>query len=120
MEVSEAWKALTAAARAYAAAEHQVTQQALADAAIEYAKARWSRSAGVKRQVEQATTKREVSAPFGRHKGKPLSEVPDADLQWLRDRVEDSLADAERARWRQQNRDLLVAIEAELTRRGAT
>ena len=57
-----------------------------------------------------------MTVPFGRDKGKRLSEVD--DLSWLRRVVGKSVDDEAKQRFRAQNVALLDAIEAEIGRRG--
>lgn len=58
-----------------------------------------------------------VTVPFGRCKGQPIEEVNDTDLEWVRDRVFESITDPDKARWKSANTTLLAAIEAELETR---
>lgn len=57
--------------------------------------------------------------PFGRSKGRPIAGASLADLQWVGERVAQSVADPSRARYREQDEKLLAAINAELERQGA-
>lgn len=58
----------------------------------------------------------DMMVPFGRDKGKRLSEVD--DLSWLRRVVGKSVDDEAKQRFRAQNIALRDAIEAEIGRRG--
>lgn len=57
----------------------------------------------------------EETVPFGRDKGKKLSEVN--DLSWLHRVVTENVNDPGKERWRAKNQELLDAIDAELARR---
>ena len=55
--------------------------------------------------------------PFGRSKGKMLSECDDRDLAWLANAVGENIRDPERERFRSQNEKMLAAINAEIAHR---
>jgi hypothetical protein len=56
-------------------------------------------------------------ARFGRHKDAPLRDLPTPDLRWYADQLVKSVADPEKARWRQSNEADLAAARAELAHR---
>lgn len=60
----------------------------------------------------------EMVAPFGRSRGKKLTEMPDDDLKWLADKIKESVEDPEKAKWRKKNEQLLAALREEYKRRG--
>jgi len=60
----------------------------------------------------------EPTLPFGRSKGKRVSEAADEDLRWIIGALEKSIADPEKARYRASNETLRDAAVDELTRRG--
>jgi hypothetical protein len=55
--------------------------------------------------------------PFGRNKGLPIEGADPRDLHWLRSAIKSTLDDPERARWRETNAAILIAVDAELARR---
>jgi hypothetical protein len=59
----------------------------------------------------------ELTAPFGKQKGQPLSALEDANLTWLRDAVAKSIADPEKAKYKPNNQRLHAACESEIKRR---
>ncbi len=74
--------------------------------------------AGLKRDApEDATHDRAMSFKFGNGKGKPLSELADADVQWYRTAIKRDLADPTN-KYGAQNTIALAALEAELRFRG--
>lgn len=54
-----------------------------------------------------------VIAPFGRSKGKPISDISDDDLNWLIGAVSGSVEDPSKANFRAKNEDLLAALDNE-------
>jgi len=62
-----------------------------------------------------ATSAGDFEVPFGRDKGKRISEV--SDLSWLRGVLERDLADGSKERFHDKARGQLAAIDAELARR---
>lgn len=58
-----------------------------------------------------------IKIPFGKAKGLSVEEAQTSDLAWLRTTIEKSIADPEKARWRDNNQRLLDAITGELTAR---
>lgn len=59
----------------------------------------------------------EKPIPFGRSKGKKLSEAADDDLAWLLRSMQESVADPEKAKWKAGNEAWVKAIESEQARR---
>jgi hypothetical protein len=57
-------------------------------------------------------------ASFGRNKGKPLSTLNDRDLLWLAGALQTSIADPEKAAYRQKNMADRAAVVAVLASRG--
>jgi hypothetical protein len=55
--------------------------------------------------------------PYGRSKGRKLSDAPDDDLAWLLRSMQESVADPEKAKWKAGNEAWVKAIEAEQARR---
>jgi len=60
---------------------------------------------------------RAVLAPFGRSKGKPITDIDDNDLAWLTKAIGESVADPEKAKFKAKNQKLLDALVAEGKRR---
>jgi hypothetical protein len=58
-----------------------------------------------------------VVAPFGRSKGKPITDIDDGDLSWLTDTVAKSITDKDKAKWKAKNETLLAALKDERKRR---
>lgn len=58
-----------------------------------------------------------IVVPFGRDKGKPITEVDDACIQWLADAVKNSIDDPSKAKWKDKNQAMLDALRAEYKRR---
>lgn len=56
-------------------------------------------------------------APFGRGKGKPITELDDGDLEWLAKAVKKSVEDPAKAKWRTKNEALYQACRDEWSRR---
>jgi len=59
----------------------------------------------------------EVIAPFGKQKGKPLSELNDENLQWLAEAVKKSVEDPTKEKWKAKNQALVEACREEYKRR---
>jgi hypothetical protein len=59
----------------------------------------------------------QVTVRFGRHKGAPLSELPDEDLEWYRDQIQQSIEDPGKARWRRSNLYHLRQVDEHLRER---
>ena len=60
----------------------------------------------------------EVFPPYGRSKGAPVSGATKGDLEYYASGCRRSLEDESKSRWHEKERQLLVAIEAELARQG--
>ncbi len=58
----------------------------------------------------------DFNVPFGRDKGKKISEVP--DLSWLREAISKTLNDPSKDRFHEKARGEVAAIDEEITRRG--
>lgn len=78
---------------------------------VEYQKG--GRGGGSKAQTPHA----ERELPFGRAKGKKLSEAEESDLKWLRERMVASVADPEKAKYKADNEAWVKAIDEEVARR---
>lgn len=52
--------------------------------------------------------------PFGRSKGTPIGEATVKDLEWVCNALKEKLDDADKARYRAKNAELIEAIEKEL------
>lgn len=81
-------------------------------AANEYAFACWLAAVG---RAEAPAAK--VLFSFGRAKNRSPAETNTAQLEWYRDALRESVADAAKARWRVSNEEMLAAVEAELALR---
>ena len=68
-------------------------------------------------QARNESFEPEATVPFGKHKGKRLSEVPTKDLQWLHDATAENVADPAKARFKAKNEADLRAMQRELERR---
>ena len=55
---------------------------------------------------------------YGRSKGMPIVGASMQDLEFYSSGARRSIADPEKSRWHDKERDLLAAIEAEITRQG--
>lgn len=121
MTLDEARKILTTAARSWSEGDplDNVTLRELCNAACEYARVRESLRPTRAAAKPEPTHDRDAILPFGRSKGLPVSEAPLNDLSWIRDRIEESVDDPTKARWRESNERLLEAIEGELDFRSA-
>ena len=89
------------------------TLTALCKAAAEYAEARLA-SAKQREPQSFARPKAGVLVPFGRAKGMDVTEASKDDLEWVADKITNSIADATKERWRESNIKQLAAIRAEL------
>lgn len=87
-----------------------INQRALCEAAQMYAKAFWTVRAPPKPERQQSA----VVIPFGRSKGKSISECDAKDLQWVLGAVEKSIDDPAKERFRAKNSELAEAIRGEL------
>jgi hypothetical protein len=58
-----------------------------------------------------------IILPFGRSKGKTLKKGATDDLEWMVDRLKESVADETKSKWKENNEVLLAAIQAELATR---
>lgn len=105
-----------------AAAGEPVDTHRLCEAALAYARERWSQSTGARARRPEDGSKdgRPVVRlpPFGRQKGQPINDVESKDLRWYLGVVEESLEDAAKAKWHAKNAELAQAIRAELEGRG--
>jgi len=59
----------------------------------------------------------EMVVPFGRDKGKPITDVDDDALKWLAEAVKKSIADKDKEKWKAKNQAMLDALRAEYARR---
>lgn len=107
----DAWRALQATARAYAAAPLPATAEA---AALSEAGKQWGR---LNPEPRDASTSSGLVIPFGRSKGTPIGDATTPDLEWVAGALRRSVDDPTKARWRAQNEELLAAVEHELERR---
>lgn len=114
MTYEEAWRSLEAAARDYASTGAMDQAKILADAASAYATAR---AKNTKAPHPAVSAGADVLLPFGRSKGKPLSEAPTNDLKWILGVIRESLDDPKKTRFRGENEKLCADIEAELESR---
>jgi hypothetical protein len=103
---------LYAAAKTYAAAETIDNARALCDAASKYGAERLAHFRGSQNK-EGAS----VKVPFGRDKGKPLTESSKPNLEWLLERVRESLEDPQKAQYINSNKKMIAAVERELATR---
>ena len=110
-----AWRALQMAATAFSKSTTGDTEaaKALSDAALAYAAAR----GGPKPQRAATTGDGGHVLPFGRSKGLPITKATPADLQWVLGALQKSIDDPEKARWRESNEALAEAIRSELEAR---
>jgi hypothetical protein len=97
---------LVDAAREHGEKKTDGSLKGLCEAATVYAKARVvaARPAGASALV----------MPFTKSKGKPLAEARTEDMEWALPKLEASVDDPEKARWRDANVELVKAIKAEL------
>lgn len=61
-----------------------------------------------------------VFPPFGRSKGQPIHGATQKDLEWYASTAQKDLADPSKARYHEEKRGLLAAINAEAKRQGFT
>lgn len=61
----------------------------------------------------------QITAPFGKQKGVPITELTDGNLKWLAEAVKKSVNDPEKAKWKSKNETLLQALRDEYKRRHA-
>jgi hypothetical protein len=110
-----AWRALQVAATAFGKSTTGDTEaaKALSDAALAYAAAR---GGGAKPQ-RAATGDDGPRIPFGRSKNLPIAKADAKDLQWVLGALQKSIDDPEKARWRESNEALAEAIRSELEAR---
>lgn len=60
-----------------------------------------------------------MTLPFGRSKGRPITEVSEEDLTWVADKIRGHVGDESKAHWREANQRDLGELERELAwRRG--
>ena len=109
-----AWRELQVAATAFGKSTTGDTEaaKALSDAALAYAAAR-----GGPKPQRAATGDGGHVLPFGRSKGLPITKATPADLQWVLGALQKSIDDPEKARWRDSNEALAEAIRNELEAR---
>ncbi len=116
--------ALLAAANDYSHRIDQVTgevlpnheaEEAICRAADAYAKARWAAVTG--KSARRPSAKSTVQIPFGREKGRSISDASTSGLKWVLDRVNESIDDPAKDRFREKNVELRDAVEAELESR---
>ncbi|MCX6951316.1 MAG: hypothetical protein NTV51_03905 [Verrucomicrobia bacterium] len=107
-EVIANWQRLTRAAQGYRS-DDKASANELSEAAKAWAAARPA--------APRPAAPSGLTIPFGRSKGKPLSEADDKDLRWVAGAVRKSLDDPAKERWRAKNAELLAAIDAELAGR---
>lgn len=100
-EKKKAWNDLAAAARSYAANQNASTAQTLANAGEAWA------------QSKKIACAPPV-LPFGRSKGTPISRAETKDLEWVAERLRESIDDPGKSRWKAANELLLEEIENEL------
>lgn len=106
-----AWKELAEAARGFTGGISPETTKALSAAAMRWAQVN---KPGPDAQTREAMT---LLVPFGKDKGLPLNEAKRANLDWVAEKMRESLDDPAKERWRAQNVTLLEAIERELSTR---
>lgn len=108
-KLDEARAELVDAAKRHATTATDGTLKALCEAASAYARARVvaARPAGSESLV----------MPFTKSKGMPLAEARTEDMEWALPKLEASLEDPDKARWRESNLALINGIKAELASR---
>jgi hypothetical protein len=116
-----AWRELQVRAVYFSKATTGDTEaaKALSDAALAYAAARGggAKPSGVVKGTGGRTLRSGKVIPFGRSKSTPIEEADAKDLRWVAGALRESIEDASKERWRTQNVELLSAIEAELETR---
>lgn len=83
-----------------------------------------SHEASVKAYVGSAAKKpassnKELTVPFGPHKGEPIPKQSDETLKMLVDAMGKSIADPDKARFKESNQALLDAVNSEILKRKA-
>lgn len=116
MSSNETWQQLAAAAVNYAATRDMREAKALRDAAEADTRARWAERTG-KGGESPKRGQGVVLMPFGKEKGVPINEADKRNVQWVRDRIAESIDEPGKERWRAQNVTLLEALDAELASR---
>jgi hypothetical protein len=115
-EASTAWTTLTAAVIAFYESDRDdlAAKKALQDAVFAYARLRDKppQPTGLSDHRDSPFV-----VKFGRSKGKTLAECDTADLNWLAGAIRRSIDDPSKARFIEQNRSDLAAIEHELETR---
>jgi hypothetical protein len=115
MDKKSAWLELSATAKAFGLEPTKEKGQALANAAIS-----WARASGWREpraESSEAVSSEAVLPNYGRNKGQPISGTETKDLQWYAKTLAESVANPEKERWREKNQEVLDAIQAELARR---
>lgn len=110
--VTKTSEVLSDAAFDYAKTQSQAHWSQLCQAAESFAKARWAVKAPPKAEASSGLT-----MPFGNSKGTPLEKCVDKDLRYLVGRLEESILDESKSKWREKNQQLLDAAKAELESR---
>lgn len=108
-KLDEARANLVDAAKQHVAKATDGTLKGLCEAATAYGNAR----AVAARPAGSA----EMVMPFGKSKGLPLAKAKTDDMEWALPRLEGSVDNPEKARWRESNMALVAAIRAELATR---
>ncbi len=85
--------------------------EALCVSALAFAKAHWAIKA-------PPDTSDLVRVPFGRDKGKLLSELDDRSVKWLSGVCAENVNDPTKSKYRAQNEVLSAAVQREAERRG--
>jgi len=60
-----------------------------------------------------------ATIPFGRDKGKPITDVDDSSLKWVAESIKKSIDDPAKSKWKSKNETLLTALRDEHKRRHA-
>lgn len=111
--ITEAWAALSSAARQFNDDPTDPEyKRRLSDAALAWGAAK--RGVTATAPSAPAASNTNITLPFGRSKGRPLREAPTDDLKWILPKIQHSVDDPEKARWRDANAALVEAIQAEL------
>lgn len=114
----DAWQALVTASSAAAKADYsQETSKALSEASKAWAAANGYVLAvgGASRSAIGKPSG--LVIPGGKNKGTPIEDADRNDLEWWAERLESSLDDPDKARWRAKNEELLNAMKKELASR---
>ncbi len=117
---AEAWAALTETVVAFYEGDREdmAVKRRLHDGVVAYVAARnGTASSPEKRAPVSVNSGAAHVVKFGRSKGKTLAECDTADLNWLAGAMRRSIDDPSKARFEEQNRNDLAAIEAELATR---